>query len=79
VGHEHAALGDFHHLARHLVELWGVAHHVVGDARELGDERRNAAPRIEQRGVLVHDFLAVVDVDGNFRDAVLGRLAAGGF
>ena len=79
VGHEHAAFSDFHHLAGHFVKLGRVAHHVVGNARELGDERRNSSAGVEQRGVFIHNFLAVVNVNGYFGDAVLGGLAAGGF
>nr|GFC53609.1 hypothetical protein [Tanacetum cinerariifolium] len=41
VGHKHAAFGHLHHLAGHFVKARRIGHHVVGDARELGDKRRN--------------------------------------
>jgi hypothetical protein len=79
VRHKHAAFGHLDHLAGHLVEARRIGHHVVGDARELRNEGRNGPARIHERGVGINHPLAVVHENGEFRDAVVGGLAAGGF
>jgi hypothetical protein len=79
MSHEYAAFSHLDYLARYLVEARRVGYHVIGDARELGDEGRNTAAGINQRRVGVNHLLAVVHENGQLSNAVICRLAAGGF
>ncbi|MNC86607.1 hypothetical protein D3C83_22790 [compost metagenome] len=61
-----------------LGEGGGERHHVVGDARDGLDRRRNPDSRVHQCGPL-GDAVARPDLDqADFGDAVINRMGAGG-
>jgi hypothetical protein len=78
VGDEDAVPETRQQLLTQRTERRSIAHHIVGDAGQVLDERRNRYFRIDQ-GRPAMDAVAIDLDDADFGDAVAGGIGAGGF
>jgi len=78
VRHQHAPGRELQERRQHLLDLRGADQHRLGDAGQDRDERRQPAPRVDQRGELA-EHLAAPDLDrADLGDRIVaGRPARG--
>ena len=66
-------------LLQHILQFWGVAHHLIGDAGELGDEWGNRFAGIYQSGPFVVHPVPGKAHGSDLQDGVPGGIQSGGF
>ena len=66
-------------LLDHFLQAGGVAHHLVGDAGELGNEGGDGLAGIDQGGPFIFHAVPVKTHSGDLQDGILEGIKAGGF
>src|SRR3989338_4907086 len=68
VGHKYAIFREFNNRLGDFVEFWCRANHQITNSGEVDNERWDAYFWIDERNVLVDDFLPIMLIDGYFCD-----------
>lgn len=78
VRHKYRPLRHFHYFFGHLEKAGRIFHHILCDAGQFRNAVRNVGFGVEQGFVSIQNVLAIVQNDGNFRDAVQICTPSGG-
>ncbi len=64
------------HFLEYIVQGGGVAHHLIGDAGELGDEGGDGFAGVDERAPLIFHAVPVKTDSSNFQDGILCGIQA---